>query len=105
MISLPVPQTVDYLLNLMQEILRRAVDGTVKPLFVDYTNQRVLIGETTASASPASLEVAGGNAKIVSGGKGIILPNSGATRYYLLSITEVTNDDGTISPTINLTLQ
>lgn len=59
----------------LMELMRRAVDGTVIPLFVDYTNNRVIIGATAISSSPVgSLEVAGGDIKIVTTGKGLLLP-------------------------------
>lgn len=105
MISLSIPEAAENLFPIIQEILRRAPDSTVVPLFVDVSNQRVIIGGSSASATPAVMELAQGNFKIVSGGKGVILPNSGATNFYLLNITEVTNDDGTIQPVLTLTKQ
>ena len=60
----------------LNELMRRAVDGTVIPIFVDYTNKRVIIGSTSASAVPQMLEVAG-NIKITTGGNYLVLPDSG----------------------------
>lgn len=77
----------------MLEILRRAIDGTVPPLFVDSTNQRVIIGGTSASASPAKQEVTGGDIKVVDAGSGIIIANRSGTQYYRI----VMEDDGRIS--------
>lgn len=58
MINMPLPSSnlpeenlYAVLMQCLTEIQRRAVDGTVSPLFVDYTNNRVLIGTTTASGS------------------------------------------------------
>lgn len=54
------PLQRDYLVSLqtLNEVIRRSIDGTVPPLFVDYANQRVLIGSTTASGS-AKLQIVG----------------------------------------------
>ena len=39
--SISLPDKVENALSALVELARRAVDGTVKPLFVDYDNQRV----------------------------------------------------------------
>lgn len=72
--------------GVLQAITRRAIDGTVVPILVDYTNQRILIGSTSASASPAKLEVTGGDIKIVTAGSGVIIANRAGTAYYRLII-------------------
>lgn len=91
-IQLPIPQIDPTLYMLLIEVLRRAVDGTVPPLFVDYTNQRVIFNGTTISASPANVEVAAGDLKIVTAGKGLILSNQGGTRFYRLTV----DNDGSL---------
>ena len=59
MISAVIPTLRDTALyRLLQDLLRRAVDGTVAPLFVDYTNQRIGVRTTTPAAS-AAFEIAG----------------------------------------------
>lgn len=105
MISLPAPLTQDFLVQIIQEILRRAVDGTVVPLFIDYNNQRVIIGGISASVSPAKVEIASGSLKVVTQGQGVILRASNSSNYYMIGITEVTNDDGTVSPVFTATKQ
>lgn len=93
-IKIPTPLKADpALYQFLLEILRRAVDGTVVPLFVDYSNNRIIIGGVSASASPATIEVAQGDIKVVSAGSGIILSNRGGTQYYRL----VVENDGALS--------
>ena len=91
--ALALPNDPKYLLPILVELLRRAVDGTVPPLFVDYDNQRIIFGGTTISASPATVEIATGDIKIVSSGSGIILPNRAGTLYYRLLM----ENDGAIA--------
>lgn len=105
MISLPTPLTQDFLIQVIQEILRRAVDGTNVPLFVDYNNQRVIIGSTSASAAPAKFEVSGGSVKVVTQGQGFIVRADNSANFYMIGVTEVTNDDGTVSPVLTATKQ
>ena len=85
-INLGVPPVSYDLSILLHEFLRRAIDGTVPPLFVDYVNQRVIFNGTTISAAPAKVEVASGDIKVVSAGSGLILNNLGGTRYYRLTV-------------------
>lgn len=57
-INVPIPLSLTQDENqLVREILRRAPDGTVKPFFVDYTNQRVGIG-TLSPYAPFNVAVA-----------------------------------------------
>lgn len=93
-INIGIPLLKDAsLYDLLREILRRAVDGTRKPFLVDDANQRILIGGTAASASPAKVEVTGGDVKIITPGYGIIIPNRAGTAYYRL----IMENDGAIS--------
>lgn len=56
MISSPLGPNYEESITTLNDDIRRAVDGTVPPLFVDYTNKRILIGTNTASGT-ASLQV------------------------------------------------
>ena len=92
MINIAVPNNApDEIKQLLQEILRRSIDGTVVPLFTDTTNQRVLVGSASASATPAKMEVNGGDLKIIGGGNGLIIPTRDGTKYYRI----VMENDGT----------
>lgn len=60
-LTIPVPQNVNdpfALSQMLRDITRRAVDGTVVPLFVDQTSGKVLIGTVVASG-PEILQVTG----------------------------------------------
>ena len=105
MIALSIPINIDpKLFALLQDILRRAPDGTVVPLFVDYVNQRIIIGATSASAAPAKVEVVSGSVKIVTPGYGIIVP-AASGNFYMIGVEEVTNEDGSIMPVLTATRQ
>ena len=94
MISIALPNETEGLLGALLEIVRRAIDGTVPPLVVDQTNQRVLIGTTSATTSSiGKVEVKGGDLKIVDAGNGLILSNRAGTAYYRL----VVDNDGALS--------
>ena len=56
--GLSLPDKIEDALSSLAELVRRAVDGTVPPMFVDYENQRVLIRSTTASAATSQFEIA-----------------------------------------------
>ena len=86
---------VEELQSALLEVQRRAVDGTVVPLFVDYVNQRVLIGSSAVSASPAKVEITSGDLKIITAGRGVILPAAGGSgNYYRVEVYEQTGEDG-----------
>lgn len=92
-VSVPSVSTGEGLISCLLEIVRRAIDGTVLPLFVDNTNQRVLIGATSATTSNiGKLEVTG-DIKVIGGGSGIIISNRAGTAYYRL----VVDNDGALS--------
>lgn len=90
MIPITSPADLEDLLPVIQEIIRRAVDGTTLPLFIDPYNMRVGIG----TRSPAySLDVTGtgqfradlnlGGALTVSGQSGpAVSPAGKAVLYY-----------------------
>lgn len=92
-IKISLPSSAEDILPILQELLRRAVDGTVVPLFVDDVNGRVLIGTTTASTSPAKVEISGGDLKINTAGYGVQLSNRSGTKFYRL----VVDDDGALA--------
>jgi len=95
MIGISLPNKVEFLLDCLTDVIRRAVDGTVLPLIVDYTNQRVLIGSTTASTSnPAKLEVTG-DIKVLGSSNGVVQTGASGT-VWRLTIDEVTGEDGSI---------
>ncbi len=76
-INLPVPQNIqNNLYQLLSEILRRSVDGSINPI------------QLTVDVNLTS-----GDIKIVTPGTGLILSNRSGTQYYRL----VMEDDGVIS--------
>lgn len=91
--SVSIPNKVEDLIGILQDFVRRAIDGTTIPLFVDYTNNRVIIGGIESSSSPATFEIATGDIKVVTAGKGIILSSRDGTKYYRL----VVDNDGALS--------
>lgn len=91
--QIPVSVSILELASAVAEILRRGVDGTVVPLFVDSVNQRVIIGSTAVSASPAKVEVNGGDLKIVDAGSGVIISNRAGTKYYRI----IMENDGALA--------
>lgn len=91
--QVPVSADILELAQAIAEILRRGVDGTVVPLFVDAINQRIIVGATAASSNPAKAEISGGDIKVVDGGSGVIIPTRSGNSYYRLLMEE----DGTIS--------
>ena len=94
MIPISLPNSVDGLLGALLEIVRRAIDGTVPPVIVDQTNQRVLIGGTAATtANTGKMEISGGDLKVVSSGYGVVIPNRAGTVYYRL----IVDADGALS--------
>ena len=77
MISLPIPQDVKQnLYQLLSEILRRSVDGSINPIQLN-----------------VSVNLTSGDLKIVTAGNGVVLPNRSGTQYYRLAV----EDDGAIS--------
>ena len=93
-LPLTIPLNVDQsLYALFQEILRRAADGTVVPLFIDYSNQRVLIGAVTASsANPGKLEVTG-DIRIITSTNGILM-SAASGNLWRMTIEEAVGEDG-----------
>lgn len=85
MIAATLPQLQDSgLYQLLRTILRKALDCTVTPLFVDYKNQRVLIGTTVAStSSPGKVGVSGGDVEIMDADKGLIMKTTDGTRFFV----------------------
>lgn len=76
-INIGIPRTLPGpLYKLILEILRRAVDGTTSPISFNGT-----------------VTITGGDLKIVTAGKGIIIPNRSGTQYYRL----IMEDNGAIS--------
>lgn len=93
MFSVTLPDTVEFLIEALEDVVRRAIDGTVVPLVVDYTNQRVLIGATAASTSnPGKMEVTG-DLKIIGASSGVVQVSSSG-KIWRLTIDEVTGEDG-----------
>ena len=93
MIPVALPNDINDVLVALQEIIRRAVDGTGVPIFVDVPNQRIIIGGTSSSSSTSKLEVVGGDVKIYTAGSGVIIPDRSGLRYYRVLI----EDDGAVS--------
>lgn len=87
--SISLPANITDAMSALSEIVRRAVDGTVSPLFVDESNQRVLIGAVAVSGSNVGkLEVTGGDIKVVDNAKGIVLNDANGTAYRLYMDTD-----------------
>lgn len=95
MIYALIPRLQDSALyQFLTDILRRAVDGTRRPLVVDEVNQRVLVGAAAASTTNiGKVEVTGGDVKVISTGYGVVIPNRSGTAYYRL----IMEDNGVIS--------
>jgi len=85
--SIALPSRIDDALSALIELVRRAIDGTVVPLVVDTSNQRVLIGTTTAATSLTNgkLEIKG-DIRIQDGGNGIIVPTPDGTKLYRITV-------------------
>lgn len=77
--GLPLSAELLDIISYLLEVGRRAVDGTVVPLFVDYTNNRVLIGATVASTSNIGKVEITGDVRVLGTANGIILPDAGGT--------------------------
>lgn len=58
----------------LTELMRRAIDGTVLPIFVDITNQVVIIGASSKSSAPSGKLEVTGDVKVLGAGNGLILP-------------------------------
>lgn len=66
------------------DIQHRAVDGTTgAPVFVDETNQRVIIGSKVSSGSGAKLQV-NGTFEVIGVSNGIILTDAGGSGHTCL---------------------
>ena len=83
--SISLPNKVEDLLGVLSDLARRAVDGTVTPLFVDSANQRVIVGATTVSSGTAGKVEVAGDIKITSAASGIILTDSNGVEYRLIA--------------------
>lgn len=70
--GLPIQLNFTDIQATLLDILKRAVDGTVVPVFVDYTNQRVIIGATVSAGSGAKLQV-NGDIEIIGSSNGFIV--------------------------------
>ena len=94
MLSVSLPNKVEDLLPVLQENVRRSVDGTVPPILVDVTNQRILVGASVASTTNiGKVEITGGDLKVISGGYGVVIPNRAGTQYFRL----IVDNDGALS--------
>lgn len=103
-LPLSVPINIDAnLYALFQEILRRSVDGTVVPLFADYSGQRVLVGAISASsANQGKLEVTG-DIKIIGNATNGLLMSAASGNLWRMTIEEAIGDDGSTFATPRLT--
>lgn len=77
----PVDLNIIDVSTAIADIYKRAVDGTIVPIFVDYTNQRVIIGGSSSLGSNAPFQVQSGDIEITTAGKGIILKDDGGTTH------------------------
>ena len=87
-INASVPVNVDLLQlqTAIQQILRRAVDGTVVPLFVDYTNQRVIIGATATDGNNSTVQVQVGDIEVTTAGVADMRAGDNLPRQNAVSI-------------------
>ena len=90
--SISLPDKVEDILPSLIDLVRRSIDGTVSPLFVDYENFKVIIRETTASAASSVLEIALWG-RITTAGVTTLL--STANFNSAINITGTTNSSGT----------
>lgn len=99
MLFISAPNRIEDLLPVLQEIIRRSVDGTVVPLVIDNANSRVYIGATAPSSGTAGkVEITGGDLKIVTPGYGILIPSRDGTKWGRLILE---NPDGNGNMTIS----
>jgi len=80
-LPISLPNSVEELLPILQDIIRRAVDGTTVPLHIDISNQRVIIGGMSSTGSGAPLQVQGGDVEVTTSGKGIIIADDGGSGH------------------------
>ena len=78
-IALPPTATLKDIISAIYEIYRRAIDGTTKPLFVDITNQRVIVGGVATTGNNSAFQVQSGDIEITTAAKGIILKDDGGS--------------------------
>lgn len=78
-LPLTIPGDPKLILPGIEEIIRRAVDGTIVPLYVDYQNQRVIIGSIRSKASDSKVQIHNGDLEIIDWTKGVILPDKNGT--------------------------
>ena len=89
------------IISLLSDMLRRSIDGTVVPLFVDSTNQRVIVGSTVSSGNNSLIQVNGGDIETITAGKGIIIKDDGGSGHSVR--VTATWDASTNNWTLNLT--
>ena len=83
----PFFKSIEQWVQVAPDVLRRAIDGTVKPLFVDNTNFRVGI-QATSLNSNSSLTVSGGITLSATGTADDTVP----TKAYVDSALTATGD-------------
>ena len=71
----PIPSgaTVQELAAAILEVMRRAIDGTVYPLFVDETNGRVIFFGVSSVRNGTKVQIQAGDLEFTTAGKGVIL--------------------------------
>lgn len=77
--GLPATFSLTDIASMLMDIVRRAVDGTVVPLFVDYSNQRVIVGGTTTVGNNSTVQIQVGDIEVTTAGKGIIIKDDGGS--------------------------
>ena len=80
-VQLPIKADNNSLSSAVLDIRRRAIDGTVVPLFIDYANQRVIVGAIATANSNAKVQVNGGDIEVIGSTNGIILTDSGGSGH------------------------
>lgn len=90
-----VQKVLDLLLPALQEIIRRANDGTITPMLIDYINQRIIVGSTTATAASTSKLLVDGDVSVIGTASGIILPCPNGTNFARI-VVENPDSNGNI---------
>lgn len=83
-----IPLAPDYSDSLwaFNELMRRAVDGTINPFFVDTVNKRIIIGGTSSMGNGSPLQVQSGDIEVTTAGNGFVVPNRAGTHRYRILI-------------------
>lgn len=96
-IQASVPSDLEYdLYQLLYKILQKAVDGTIVPLFVDNSNQRVLVGAIVSAGNNSKFQVTG-DIEVIGTTNGLIFPDkNGSGKFGRVSALRDANGNWTL---------